>query len=67
MAQVLVGVDLGGTNVRIGVVTPKGRVLKKEEYALDPSQGGLKIVEGLVSNLKISSRNGKNNQLLGSG
>jgi glucokinase len=69
MEQVLVGVDLGGTNVRIGIVTPKGRVLKKEEYALDPSQGGLKIVEGLVSNLKslLQKRIGKNNQLVGIG
>jgi glucokinase len=69
MGRVLVGVDLGGTNVRIGIVTPTGRVLKKEEYALDPSQGGLKIVEELVSNLKnlLQKRIGKNNQLLGIG
>ena len=69
MGQVLIGVDLGGTNVRIGVVTPKGRVLKKEEYALDPSLGGSKIVEGLVSNLKnfLQERIGRNNQLLGIG
>jgi glucokinase len=69
MGRVLVGVDLGGTNVRIGIVTPKGRVLKKEEYALDPSQEGVHIVEGLVSNLKnfVQKRTGKNNQLLGIG
>jgi glucokinase len=69
MGRVLVGVDLGGTNVRIGIVTPKGRVLKREEYPLVPSQGALKIVEGLVSNLKdfIHRRIGKNNQLLGIG
>jgi glucokinase len=60
---------LGGTNVRIGIVTPTGRILKKEEYALDPSRGGLNIVEGLVSNLKnlLQKRIGKNNQLLGIG
>jgi predicted NBD/HSP70 family sugar kinase len=40
MGRLLVGVDLGGTNVRIGIVSPKGRVLKKEEYPLDLSQGG---------------------------
>lgn len=69
MGRVLVGVDLGGTNVRIGIVTPMGKILKKEEYALDPSQGGLKIVEGLVSNLKnlLQKRIGKNDQLLGIG
>jgi len=69
MGRVLIGVDLGGTNVRIGIVAPTGRVLKKEEYPLDPSQGGLKIVEELVSNLKnlLQKRIGKNNQLLGIG
>jgi glucokinase len=69
MGRVLVGVDLGGTNVRIGIVTPTGRVLKKEEYGLDPSQGGLKSVEELVSNLKnfLQKGIGKNNQLLGIG
>jgi glucokinase len=69
MGRVLVGVDLGGTNVRIGIVTPTGRILKKEEYALDTSRGGLNIVEGLVSNLKnlLQKRIGKNNQLLGIG
>ena len=69
MGPVLVGVDLGGTNVRIGIVTPKGRVLKKEEYTLDPSREGLNIVEGLVSNLKnlLQKRIGKNDQLLGIG
>jgi glucokinase len=69
MSSVLIGVDLGGTNVRIGMVTPTGRVLNKEEYALDSSQGGLKLVEELVSNLKnlLQKRVGKNNQLLGIG
>ncbi len=69
MGRVLVGVDLGGTNVRIGIVTPMGRILKKEEYALDTSRGGLNIVEGLVSNLRnlLQKRIGKNNQLLGIG
>ena len=69
MGRVLVGVDLGGTNVRIGIVSPKGRVLKKEEYPLDLSQGGLKIVEGLISNLEnfVQKKIGKNDQLLGIG
>jgi glucokinase len=69
MGRVLVGIDLGGTNVRIGIITPTGRILKKEEYALDPSQGGLKIVEELVSNLKniLRKRIGRSNQLLGIG
>ena len=69
MAQILVGVDLGGTNVRFGIVTPKGRVLEKGAYASNPSQEGVSIVGELVSNLKsfIQKRSGKNNQLLGIG
>jgi len=69
MGRIFVGVDFGGTNVRLGTVSHKGRVLKKEEYALEPSQEGLPIVEGLVSNLKsfIRKRVSKSDELLGIG
>lgn len=69
MGRVLIGVDLGGTNVRIGMVTPTGRVIKREEYALDASQGGLKLFEGLGLNLKkfIRKEVGGDHQLLGIG
>jgi len=57
MEQFLMGVDIGGTNVRIGIVTPGGRILKKIEYDTDLSKGGLAFFEKLISHLKNLVRN----------
>jgi glucokinase len=52
MKQVLIGVDMGGTNVRMGIITPEGKVSKKVQYQTDTTQGGLAIMEILVSRLQ---------------
>jgi len=52
MGQFLIGVDLGGTNVRMGVITPEGKVLKKDQYRIGRILGGLTIFERLVSKLE---------------
>ncbi len=52
MKEYLVGVDVGGTNVRMGSVTPEGRILKKIQYPTDVSGGGLAMMEGLVKRLQ---------------
>ena len=52
MRQVVIGVDIGGTNVRMGIVTPKGRILKRVQYATDISKGRLALSEKLVSDLR---------------
>jgi len=52
MEQYLVGVDVGGTNIRMGIVTPDGRILKKIQYPTDMSRGGLAMMERLVSRLQ---------------
>ena len=69
MGRVVVGVDLGGTNVRIGLVTPTGRITRREEYGLDVSQGELELIEGLGLNLKkfVKEGVGRRHQLLGIG
>jgi len=69
MTQYLIGVDLGGTNVRIGIVSPKGKILKKVQYSTDISKGGTALFEGLVSNLKdlIQSHIKGSTKLLGIG
>jgi glucokinase len=69
MTQVLIGVDLGGTNVRIGIVSPKGKILKKVQYSTDISKGGTALFEGLVSNLRdlIQSHIKGSTKLLGIG
>ncbi len=54
MGRVLVGVDLGGTNVRIGIVTPTGRILKKEEYSIRYFSGGIKYSRGISIESKES-------------
>ena len=48
----LIGVDVGGTNIRMGIVTPDGRILKKIQYPTDMSRGGLAMMERLVSRLQ---------------
>ncbi len=52
MKQFLIGIDLGGTNIRMGIVTPEGKVLKRVRYRTDVSKGGFVLFERLVSNLK---------------
>ena len=52
MEPLLIGVDVGGTNVRMGIVTPDGRILKKIEYPTDMSRGSLDMMERLASRLR---------------
>lgn len=56
MKRFLIGVDMGGTNVRMGIVTPEGKVVKKTQYSIDISKKGLALLEELVSNLKNLTR-----------
>jgi len=60
---------MGGTNVRMGIVTPEGKVLKKVQYRTDISKGGLALFERLVSNLKdlVQENFKESNQLIGIG
>ena len=48
----LIGVDVGGTNIRMGIVTPDGRILNKIQYPTDMSRGGMAMMEGLVSRIQ---------------
>jgi glucokinase len=57
---VIVGLDFGGTAVKIGLITIKGAVLSKAAVALDPGESFEKIidkvcnsVEGLSSPLRV--------------
>jgi glucokinase len=51
MDQFLIGVDMGGTNARIGIITPDGKVLKRKEYSEDISKKALELIEELISKL----------------
>lgn len=52
MEPFLIGVDVGGTNIRMGIVRPDGRILKKIQYPIDMSRGGLTVMEELASRLQ---------------
>ena len=52
MEPFLIGVDVGGTNIRMGIVTPDGGILKKIQYPTDMSRGGMAMMERLVSRLQ---------------
>lgn len=52
MKDYLIGVDVGGTNVRMGVVTAEGLLLKKIQYPTEMSGGSLAMMELLASRLQ---------------
>ncbi|MBS3917676.1 MAG: ROK family protein [Deltaproteobacteria bacterium] len=52
MEQYLVGVDAGGTNIRMGIVTPDGRIFKKTQYPMDMSRGSLAMMDELASRIQ---------------
>lgn len=56
MGPWLIGVDVGGTNIRMGSVTPDGAILKKLEYSTDMSGGGRAMMEALISRVEDFAR-----------
>lgn len=52
MEPVLIGVDLGGTNTRMGVIAPDGKILKRTQYPTGASQGVTKMLDELVVRLR---------------
>jgi len=52
MDQFLIGVDMGGTNLRMGIITPDGKVFKKNQYSIDTSKKASELIEELISKLK---------------
>jgi glucokinase len=49
---ILIGVDLGGTNVRVGAITPDGELLKFKNTLIDAQRGpeqGVQKISGMIS------------------
>src|SRR4030042_1534019 len=69
MDRFLIGIDMGGTNLRMGIVAPEGKVLKRAPYSIGVSKKGLALLEELVSNLKdlIRRELKESEQLIGIG
>jgi glucokinase len=50
--KILIGIDLGGTNVRVGAVTPAGELLAFQEAPIEARQGpqaGVEKIAGLIT------------------
>lgn len=48
----LIGVDLGGTNLRTALVSPDGEILEKRKEASRASDGHEKVLSRLIENIK---------------
>lgn len=52
MAEKIVGIDLGGTMVKIGIVNSNGEIVKKDEIATKLELGFQKVVERICEKIK---------------
>lgn len=61
-----VGVDLGGTSIKIGLVDPNGKILKKKSIDSCASKGPDAVIEQIVKGIKLIT-NKKYDKILGIG
>ena len=52
MGRVVIGVDLGGTNLRTALLSPAGDILEKHKEPTHASDGWKKVVARLIDNIK---------------
>src|SRR5699024_6604902 len=50
----IVGVDIGGTSIKVGLVDETGAVLQFFEYDTESEKGGRYVLETLIDKLKAS-------------
>lgn len=68
MPDFSIGVDLGGTNLRIGAVTPDGQLLEKISVSTKISLGADHVVNEMCDAIqRLSSQYKKSGKLLGAG
>ena len=53
MTEVAIGVDIGGTSVKLGLVTEKGKVLLRDAFLTSDHPIRQKLLDGLVSHIEI--------------
>jgi len=51
MEEVIIAVDLGGTNVRVAAVTPQGGILDKLIFTTEALQGRERVTENILSKI----------------
>lgn len=54
-----IGVDLGGTNIKIGIVSSNGKILKRISVKTEAHQGHEKVIENIKSGIKDILKNNK--------
>ena len=52
MQKKVLGIDLGGTSVKLAILSKEGEVLQKWSIPTDNSDGGVKIVPGIIESIK---------------
>ena len=62
-----IGVDLGGTEIKIGLVDEDGAVLFINRYPTDSYKGPEEIINGIVENVRALQNEGRRAQALGIG
>lgn len=55
MGRVVIGVDLGGTNLRTAILNPDGNILDRHKEATHAADGWEKVVARLIENIKRQS------------
>ena len=45
----IIGIDLGGTNIKTGLVSPVGKILKKFEIPTEAGKGTKKVINNIIS------------------
>tara|TARA_Y100000310_G_scaffold241784_1_gene245898 strand:- start:62696 stop:63556 length:861 start_codon:yes stop_codon:yes gene_type:complete len=50
--QNIIGVDLGGTNVKAALITSKGRIIKKYETPTQTKKGTKTVINNIISSIK---------------
>ena len=70
MKQYVVGVDVGGTNIKLGVVGPSGQVIVRNSFATKPfASSRIKLITALAREIEASiiTAGLKKNQIAGVG
>jgi glucokinase len=71
VSRAVIGVDLGGTNLRTALVSPDGEILDKHKEATHAADGWMKVVARLIDNIKrqkeIGARKGADISAVGVG
>ena len=50
--QNIIGVDLGGTNIEAGLITSKGKIIKKYETKTEAKKGAKTVINNIISAIK---------------